>query len=778
MKRLAFVAVARAVRRRRSIAEEARRRPSRRSAVEGRHRRDPRRGRRGDGPRDDALEIPGAPKPYHIAYKITEVEVNDVVASLGQTTQARRSPLRQPRGARPRRHAAVRQRQLRRARRPRRSTASPHQPAARSDAADRAPRRLARHRPGLQGGADPAARQARGAPRRRHRAPSRRAVVDRREAGRQRGAGARAAARDARRARGAREDALGGVPRSARSCATRASPSPATSSAAGTSPPRARASTDTRRASGVVIAATARPTTASRSRSTSCATATPRRTCRPTTSSRPRRRTLADTIASPRQGAASSSATAARCCSRARARSASSASRSRRTSAARRCPRACARRKPSRSAARSPTRSACACCRRTSRSIDDPTAQDRRRQGADRRLQDRRRGRRRAARRGHQGRHAEDAAHVAHAVAEGPESRTATRAGPPKAARSTAARRTCSSTGSGGVARKALEAKLVAAARAEGLKYGLLIKRFDDAAITGAPEFTRRELVQMLKTTDQRRCRRRRSSRTGCTRTASRSSCAARSSPRCRSARGRTSSASARTSRSFNFLASRGPQLQLRLTGGTDDGFVPSGGIECEHHHARPPAQGDRRSRSRARRPTPSVRMRRAPCRRAEAPSRDEVNAPHPRDRAAQPRQRSRRSVRRVDAGLHARLPGLLQPDDARRGRWPRDRRRRARRAARRHAGIEGLSLSGGEPLQQAGRRRGAARRAPARSGCRRSRSPATRSTRSARCRRARGARAPRRADRRPLRRRRAARDRAARLGEPADPPAHRSLFT
>ena len=43
----------------------------------------------------------------------------------------------------------------------------------------------------------------------------------------------------------------------------------------------------------------------------------------------------------------------------------------------------------------------------------------------------------------------------------------------------------------------------VAAARAEGLKYGLVIRRFDDAAITGAPEFTRRELVQMIKATDQ-----------------------------------------------------------------------------------------------------------------------------------------------------------------------------------------------------------------------------------------------------------------------------------
>lgn len=32
------------------------------------------------------LELPGAPRPYHISYKITEVEVNDAVASLGHVT--------------------------------------------------------------------------------------------------------------------------------------------------------------------------------------------------------------------------------------------------------------------------------------------------------------------------------------------------------------------------------------------------------------------------------------------------------------------------------------------------------------------------------------------------------------------------------------------------------------------------------------------------------------------------------------------------------------------
>ncbi|MEP6861787.1 MAG: hypothetical protein ABJE66_14260, partial [Deltaproteobacteria bacterium] len=35
------------------------------------------------------LVIPGQPRPYSISYKITEVDVNDVSASLGQTTSKR-----------------------------------------------------------------------------------------------------------------------------------------------------------------------------------------------------------------------------------------------------------------------------------------------------------------------------------------------------------------------------------------------------------------------------------------------------------------------------------------------------------------------------------------------------------------------------------------------------------------------------------------------------------------------------------------------------------------
>lgn len=57
--------------------------------------------------------------------------------------------------------------------------------------------------------------------------------------------------------------------------------------------------------------------------------------------------------------------------------------------------------------------------------------------------------------------------------------------------------------GRGGMSRKALEQRLVATARSIGKPYGLVIRRFDDAAVTSTPDFTRRELVQMIKTTNQ-----------------------------------------------------------------------------------------------------------------------------------------------------------------------------------------------------------------------------------------------------------------------------------
>ena len=133
--------------------------------------------------------------------------------------------------------------------------------------------------------------------------------------------------------------------------------------------------------------------------------------------------------------------------------------------------------------------------------------------------------------------------------------------------------------GKGGVPRRQLEQQLIAAARADNHRYGLLIKKLDDAAITSAPEFSRRELVQMIKSTDQA--------------LPPPAILAYRVYPdgKRELVRGvQMTEVSIRTWKdvigvsteltTYNFLASNETQLQLRLGGGTDDGFVPSGGIE------------------------------------------------------------------------------------------------------------------------------------------------------------------------------------------------------
>jgi len=131
----------------------------------------------------------------------------------------------------------------------------------------------------------------------------------------------------------------------------------------------------------------------------------------------------------------------------------------------------------------------------------------------------------------------------------------------------------------GSVSRKALEGRLVSEARGEGLKYGLVIRRFDDAAITGAPDFTRRELMQMLKSTDRL--------------LPPPAVLAYKVFPGgkeelvrgvqlaeipIRSWKDVIGTSTERTV--YNFLASDSDELTLRIQGGTDDGFVPSGGIE------------------------------------------------------------------------------------------------------------------------------------------------------------------------------------------------------
>jgi hypothetical protein len=131
----------------------------------------------------------------------------------------------------------------------------------------------------------------------------------------------------------------------------------------------------------------------------------------------------------------------------------------------------------------------------------------------------------------------------------------------------------------GGLARKQLYDRLASAARADGLKYGIVIKRFDDAAVTGAPEFTRRELVQMIKTVDPQ--------------LPPPSVVAYRVYPGGKQelVRGvqlaevpirawKDVLAVSKDTTVYNFLSSDQHQLALRLTGGTDEGFVPSGGIE------------------------------------------------------------------------------------------------------------------------------------------------------------------------------------------------------
>lgn len=134
-------------------------------------------------------------------------------------------------------------------------------------------------------------------------------------------------------------------------------------------------------------------------------------------------------------------------------------------------------------------------------------------------------------------------------------------------------------TAKGGVPRAALVGKLVAAVNASGEKYGMLIRRLDDAAITSAPEFSRRELVQMIKSTDQQ--------------LPPPAILAYRVYPNGKQelVRGvglgeikvdawENVTAVSKEVTVYNFLAAAESQLQLKLQGGTDDGFVPSGGIE------------------------------------------------------------------------------------------------------------------------------------------------------------------------------------------------------
>jgi TldD protein len=134
-------------------------------------------------------------------------------------------------------------------------------------------------------------------------------------------------------------------------------------------------------------------------------------------------------------------------------------------------------------------------------------------------------------------------------------------------------------SGKGAVPRKALEQRLVGAAQGDGLKYGVVIRRFDDAAITAAPEFARRELYAMIKSTDPHQ--------------PPPTLLAYKVYPGGKEELVRGVQLAevpirawkdvigvSREMTTYNFLAANESQLQLRLGGGTEDGFVPSSGIE------------------------------------------------------------------------------------------------------------------------------------------------------------------------------------------------------
>ena len=57
--------------------------------------------------------------------------------------------------------------------------------------------------------------------------------------------------------------------------------------------------------------------------------------------------------------------------------------------------------------------------------------------------------------------------------------------------------------GKGGLERKALVKKLLAEAKAQGLPYAIIIRQFDDAAITSNAELTRFERLQLLQSVDE-----------------------------------------------------------------------------------------------------------------------------------------------------------------------------------------------------------------------------------------------------------------------------------
>jgi len=133
-------------------------------------------------------------------------------------------------------------------------------------------------------------------------------------------------------------------------------------------------------------------------------------------------------------------------------------------------------------------------------------------------------------------------------------------------------------TSTRGVSRAQLKRKLLAKVKKEGLKFGVIIRRFDDSALTAAPELARLQLIQLLRTSDPD--------------APPPTSLAYKVYPNGREELVRGAElkpvdmgqwkrimATGRRSTLYNFLASVERHIEHKITG-VDQGFVPSAGVE------------------------------------------------------------------------------------------------------------------------------------------------------------------------------------------------------
>ena len=129
-----------------------------------------------------------------------------------------------------------------------------------------------------------------------------------------------------------------------------------------------------------------------------------------------------------------------------------------------------------------------------------------------------------------------------------------------------------------GLGKRALERKLLAEARKQGLSYGIIISQLDDAAVTAAPELSQRELVALLRLSDPTApppialaYKLHPNGKRELIRGAQLSSVAVDA--------WRRVIATGRKRTVFNYLASGELDLSHRING-VAQGFVPSGGVE------------------------------------------------------------------------------------------------------------------------------------------------------------------------------------------------------